>query len=120
MIDSSNVTPDHTFKNQKKIIGPKLRLQVWKKEFENEYEGVCPFYRCTNIIHNGLNGFHSGHVISEFNGGETTIDNLRPICSRCNSRMGITNWNEYEKKCKREYRKHKKEADDTKQMEIDV
>ena len=120
LVDSSNVTPDHTFKNQKKIIGPKLRLQVWKKEFENEYEGVCPFYRCTNIIHNGLNGFHSGHVISEFNGGETTIDNLRPICSSCNSRMGITNWNEYEKKCKREYLKYKKEAVDTKQMEIVV
>ena len=35
--------------------------------------------------------FHCGHVISEFNGGNATIDNLRPICPSCNSSMGRTN-----------------------------
>lgn len=115
----STVVPDHVFKNQKKAISPKLRIQVWKKEFEN-YEAYCPFHRCKNIIHNGLNGFHCGHIVSEFNGGETTLDNLRPICSSCNSRMGTTNWNEFEKKCKREYRRLKKEAFDNKQIELVV
>jgi hypothetical protein len=118
LIDSSGVIPDHKFKNQKKTIGPKLRIQIWKKEFDNEYESVCPFYRCTNIIHNGLNGFHCGHVISEFNGGEISFENLRPICFSCNSHMGTTNWDEYEKKCKREYKRNKKKTNNNKQIII--
>jgi len=110
LVEPQNVIPDHTFKNQKKTISPKLRIQVWKKQFNNKDEEYCPFYRCKNIIHNGLNGFHCGHVISEFNGGETTLDNLRPICSSCNSRMSSTNWPDFEKKCKREYRMLKKDT----------
>ena len=30
------------FKNQKKNISPKLRIQVWKKEFNNNDKGCCP------------------------------------------------------------------------------
>lgn len=97
LMDPVNTIPDHDFKSQKKSIGPKLRIQVWRKEIENNDEGQCPFYRCKNVIHNGLNGFHCGHIVSEFNGGETTLNNLRPICSSCNSRMGTTNWPEFEK-----------------------
>jgi hypothetical protein len=106
LVDPTNVIPDHSFKTQKKMISPKLRLQVWKKEFGTDFEGYCPFYRCQNIIHNG---FHCGHIISEFNGGETTLDNLKPICSECNSKMATNNWVDYEKKCKREYRLAKKQ-----------
>ena len=39
---------------------------------------------------------HTGHIISENNGGETDITNLRPICKKCNLSMGSKNWNEYE------------------------
>ena len=35
--------------------------------------------------------FQAGHVTSEVNGGEITIENLRPICGQCNSSMGIKN-----------------------------
>lgn len=108
LVNSSSVIPDHKFKNKKKTIAPKIRIQVWNNEFNNDDKSVCPFYCCTNIIHSGTNGFHCGHIISEFNGGETTIGNLKPICSSCNSRMGITNWNEYEIK----YKKHIKEIKD--------
>jgi hypothetical protein len=108
LIDS-NIIPDHNFKNRKKTISPKLRIQVWKKEFPNKNEGTCLFYKCENIINNGLNGFHCGHIISEFNGGETTLENLRPICSKCNCQMSTTNWNEFEKIVKKNYKKHKKE-----------
>ena len=34
---------------------------------------------------------HFGHIIAESNGGEVTIDNLRPICQNCNLRMGTMN-----------------------------
>ncbi len=115
LMDQTNI-PDHKFKNLKKSIGPKLRIQVWKDEFGDEEEGYCPFYRCENVIHNGLNGFHCGHIISEFNGGETVLENLRPICSKCNSKMATENWKEFEKKCKREFRQKKKQNN----LNIDV
>jgi RNA polymerase subunit RPABC4/transcription elongation factor Spt4 len=105
LMDKTNTIPDHKFKNQKKTISPKLRIQVWAKEFDNRESGQCPFFRCKNIIHNGLNGFHCGHIVSEFNGGETLLENLRPICASCNCRMSTTNWRDYEIICKRELKK---------------
>ena len=39
--------------------------------------------------------FHAGHVISEFEGGKATIDNLRPICNLCNSSMGTRNMGDF-------------------------
>jgi len=108
LIDSKK-TPDHyKFKNKKKAISPKLRIQVWKKQFGDENEGVCPFYKCDSLINNGLNGFHCGHIISEFNGGETNLENLKPICSKCNSKMGTEDWKTFEKRYKKEYRQSKK------------
>jgi len=87
-----NITPNHKFKLQKKVISPKLRIQVWCKEFGLVDSGVCPFNNCNNFIHNGKNGFHCGHIISEFNGGLTILDNLKPICNNCNLKMGKNNW----------------------------
>ena len=39
--------------------------------------------------------FHCGHIISEANGGEIKLDNLRPICHSCNSSMGTVNMDEF-------------------------
>ena len=40
--------------------------------------------------------FHVGHNIPEAKGGTLSLENLRPICSRCNHSMGcqytITEW----------------------------
>jgi len=108
IMNPQSVIPEHIFKNQKKPINSKLRLQVWFKEFGSNYEGVCPFYQCQNKINCGLYGYHSGHIISEFNGGLTTLENLRPICASCNCKMGAKNWIDYEKECKQKYRINKK------------
>jgi 5-methylcytosine-specific restriction endonuclease McrA len=42
--------------------------------------------------------FHCGHIIAEANGGQTNIDNLRPICAQCNLSMGKMNMNVFMKK----------------------
>ena len=39
--------------------------------------------------------FCAGHIIPESCGGFATIDNLRPICSQCNSSMGNTNMRKF-------------------------
>ena len=90
-LTSDNVIPHHEpFKSKKKKITPKLRILVWKKEFGDENMGKCPL--CNVIINNDINGFHCSHIISEFNGGETILENLRPLCSTCNIKMGKNNW----------------------------
>jgi hypothetical protein len=86
----NDVTPDHKFKYKKQKIPPKLRIEVWRKEFGNNDNGKCPL--CDKIINNEKNGFHCSHIISEANGGTTDIDNLRPLCEPCNLKMGKNNW----------------------------
>ena len=89
LLDDS-ITPDHKFKYKKQKIQPKLRIEVWRKEFSNNDEGNCPI--CKNVINIGKNGFHCSHIISEANGGLTELNNLRPLCEICNLRMGSKNW----------------------------
>jgi 5-methylcytosine-specific restriction endonuclease McrA len=47
----------------------------------------------------GLNelSFDCGHVIAEALGGKTTLENLRPICSKCNKSMRTTHMDEFKK-----------------------
>jgi 5-methylcytosine-specific restriction endonuclease McrA len=35
--------------------------------------------------------FHCGHIIAEAEGGETSVNNLMPICASCNLSMGRKN-----------------------------
>jgi len=87
----NKIQPIHTkFKKNKSRITPKLRESVWIKEYNELIEGICPIKDCNHIIYK--NNFNCGHIISEYNGGETNLDNLRPICTSCNSKMGTKNW----------------------------
>ena len=105
------IIPDHLFKNYKNKISPKLRIQVWKSEFNDddyENEQKCIVYRCNNIISNDANGFQCGFIISRHNEGQLTLDNLKPICIKCYNKMGSTNWDEFIANCKKEYKTTKK------------
>lgn len=42
--------------------------------------------------------FHCGHIISEANGGNLEVNNLKPICQSCNSSMGTQNMNNFKQK----------------------
>ena len=41
--------------------------------------------------------FDTGHIISDKNGGDIKLSNLKPICSSCNKSMGSKNWDDFEK-----------------------
>jgi hypothetical protein len=89
-LTDDTIIPDHKFKNKKQKILPKLRIEVWRKEFGLNDDGKCPL--CDNIINVGKNGFHCAHIISEKNGGKTELNNLRPLCETCNLKMSYNNW----------------------------
>jgi hypothetical protein len=72
-------------------ITSKMRKDVWKKRNGNNMNGKCII--CQDNIE--FDNFHCGHILSENNGGSTTLDNLEPICIGCNLTMGTKNLNIY-------------------------
>lgn len=95
-LTNPQVEPCHLKRHIKKPIPPKLRKQVWKKEFGGSFQNCCPINDCSNIIKNEKYAWHAGHIVSEKNGGQTVLENLRPICQQCNLDMGSCNWTDYE------------------------
>jgi HNH endonuclease len=71
---------------RKKKISKKLREEVWLKHFGETFSSKCPIQWCTRKI--SAFSFEAGHNIPESKGGQTTIDNLIPICADCNRSMG--------------------------------
>ena len=80
---------------RKKKIPKALREAVWTTYSGRVFEHKCFTSWCPNTI--TAFDFQTGHNIPESKGGPTTIDNLVPLCSRCNSSMGdhytFTEWN---------------------------
>jgi len=69
----------------KKKIPKAIREQCWIKIFGKKYEHKCYISWCNNNIN--VFDFHVGHDTPESEGGTLDIDNLKPICARCNLSM---------------------------------
>ena len=71
----------------KKTIPGALREQVWLLYCgDRHFKHKCLVTWCENIM--TPFSFEVGHNIPESKGGPTDINNLRPICSKCNRSMG--------------------------------
>lgn len=83
------------YKHRKAKIPKALREQVWRNYIGSAYNAPCLVTWCTNQI--SVFDFEVGHNIPESKGGTLDIQNLRPICARCNRSMGnkytIDEWN---------------------------
>ena len=79
---------------KKKHIPKALREQCWIQNFGEKFKHECFIGWCINTIN--VFDFHVGHNIPESKGGKLCLENLKPICSRCNQSMGsqytITEW----------------------------
>jgi 5-methylcytosine-specific restriction endonuclease McrA len=78
---------------KKMAIPKKVKTDVW-----NTFIGPqIPAHKCLCCLKTTISNtdFHVGHVVSEFNGGNLNIDNLRPICASCNYSMGTLNLKDY-------------------------
>ena len=78
----------------RKGIPASLRKELWMNYFGENFEGKC--FCCKNKI--VRDDFEAGHVISDKDGGETILENLKPLCKTCNRSMGSDNLNEYKKR----------------------
>ena len=79
----------------KQTIPRALREQVWVTKCGHVFSHRCRVVWCQNKIN--VFDFQCGHNIPESKGGRTSLDNLIPICGRCNVSMGnqytIDQWN---------------------------
>lgn len=79
----------------KKQIAEALKTSVWNKYIGvGSGEALCYCCGTTRITQRE---FDTGHVVAEINGGATRLDNLRPICRKCNLSMGAQNMEEFKK-----------------------
>ena len=81
---------------KKKAIPKALKSSVWIKYVGKEI-GTTKCL-CCNVHDISQLDFDCGHVIAESLGGATDIDNLRPICSKCNKSMKVMNMDEFKTK----------------------
>ena len=81
--------------SHKQKIPKALREQVWILKVGARFETKCKIVWCTNRMN--VFDYQCGHNVPESKGGEMTVDNLVPICGRCNVSMGnhytIDAWN---------------------------
>lgn len=81
---------------KKKKINDSLKTSVWNKYFGSSVGETDCF--CCGSTKINQRDFHAGHVLAEATGGETNLENLRPICSKCNQSMGIEDMRLFMKK----------------------
>ena len=80
---------------KKKTNIPKaIREQCWINYFGKTFEHSCFIPWCNNKIN--VFDFHVGHDLPRSKGGSLDINNIRPICARCNLSMSdnytISEW----------------------------
>ena len=81
--------------NKKKPISSTIKRLVWNTHIGEEIgKSKCTCCKSTDITQLS---FNCGHIISEANGGQIIVSNLKPICQNCNSSMGIKNMNDFMK-----------------------
>lgn len=82
-------------KKNKEPIPKAVRMKVWNQFIGTaKANGKCFCCRDRMI---DQQDFQCGHVVSEYDGGKVTIQNLRPVCGLCNSSMGTKNMIEFMK-----------------------
>ena len=81
----------------KKQINEALKTSVWTRYIGAD-KGTAVCY-CCSLARITQREFDTGHVVAEINGGKTHIDNLRPICRKCNLSMGAQNMDVFKARC---------------------
>ena len=83
-----------TSENKRTHVPKPLKILLWDTTYGTL--GIAPCYCCTRSIRPMT--FEAGHNKAVANGGETTLYNLRCICSTCNKSMGTQNLEEFKNK----------------------
>ncbi len=72
-------------KYRKAKVPKAIREQCWISVFGETFKHKCYIPWCDNTIN--VFDFHVGHDLPESKGGTLDVNNLKPICARCNLSM---------------------------------
>ena len=78
---------------KKKAIPKSLKMLVWHTYIGKEV-GLAKCLCCKNKEITQMD-FDCGHVVAESRGGLTTVNNMRPICAKCNRSMKAMDMNDF-------------------------
>ena len=79
-------------KKRRKPITAAIKKQVWNINIGEEIgKSKCQCCKITDITQIT---FICGYIISDVNGGDNKVSNLKPICQKCNLKMGLKNMSE--------------------------
>jgi hypothetical protein len=90
---NESIDNNDNIKKKKKI--PKIIKNLVWDTYIGQENGIGKCYVCDRKI--DAKDFECGHIIAESKGGNTSIDNLRPICRCCNGSVGSMNMDDFKK-----------------------
>jgi len=79
-------------KHARKNISSVVRMEVWIQEFGEAFSGTCPC--CQRFQLTSFN-FEVGHKKAVAHGGSNSLDNLIPLCSKCNRSMNTQSLHDF-------------------------
>ena len=83
-----------TIKKRRRCIPATVRNTIWNKYIGDKEKAKC---YCCKIEPITKGNYDCGHIISDKDGGEINIENMRPICGLCNKSMGAMNMTKFMK-----------------------
>jgi hypothetical protein len=78
----------------RKTIPKALRDKVWD-QYIGKHKGIGQCYVCNDDLDS--KSFQCGHIVAVSKGGEDVLENLRPVCSRCNQSVSTMNMDDFKK-----------------------
>lgn len=81
-------------RKRRQQIPSTVRNTIWEEHMGNKKNSKC---YCCGIEPITKGNFECGHIVSNNNGGNIHLTNLRPICGLCNKSMGTQNMIEFMK-----------------------
>jgi hypothetical protein len=79
---------------KRKSFSPGTITKVWRSVY-SDFEAVCIMCKETPIKLEERQSWHVSHVIPFSKGGSDELENLRPLCSKCNHRMSNQSFKDY-------------------------
>jgi hypothetical protein len=95
IVPEVDIPPVDSGIRKRKTIPKKIKSLVWDR-YIGDAHGTAKCM-CCHVTGIKQLEFHCGHVVSVANGGDCTVDNLRPVCSQCNLSMGGQNMDDFMK-----------------------
>jgi 5-methylcytosine-specific restriction endonuclease McrA len=93
LVEESIVPVVASQKYKKKGIPKALKEQVWLAHVGAHFSSKCKTPWCKNGI--TVFDYHTSHLVPESLGGPTVLDNLIPLCAKCNLSMGTMTYSDW-------------------------